>query len=161
LGIWGIVESDTIEDRSALKITTVEDIDLFTQSSSEMLEKQREIEELLLIKNAKELEAKGLTITHIRPIESFVEIGITPYTSENVSFIFDVVGKGYVSIIDGGEESLTTDAARLYAGDIGGKENDLKDLNENNWCRFIVLSLICGAAIWMVFMIVKKRIWIR
>jgi hypothetical protein len=73
----------------------------FAESSDSMIEKQKEIDQYIFVDKKEELEERGITVTHTGPLENTVEIGILPYTQENITYFQDVFGKDQVTIVDG------------------------------------------------------------
>ena len=67
----------------------------------EILKKQKEIDAYLFKEHAKEVEQKGITVTHTVPFEDFVEIGILPLTDENEEYLYGIFGKEQVRIVEG------------------------------------------------------------
>ena len=49
----------------------------------------------------KDLETKGITVTHTSPADGFVEVGITPFNEENQDFILEILGSDEVKVVDG------------------------------------------------------------
>ncbi|OPX44435.1 hypothetical protein CLHUN_17340 [Ruminiclostridium hungatei] len=66
-----------------------------------ILKKQKEIDAYLFKEHAKEVEQKGITVTHTVPFEEFVEIGILPLTEENQEYLYGIFGKEQVRIVEG------------------------------------------------------------
>ncbi len=62
--------------------------------------KQAELEKLLFEVNAKEIETLGFMVNYAGVVEDKIEIGISPYNEENANFIYDLVGKDDVKVIE-------------------------------------------------------------
>ena len=68
----------------------------------EMYEAQAEIDRILFEQNnAKDLEAKGIYVTHTSTEGDYVEVGITPYTPENADIVIKLLGKDNVRVVEG------------------------------------------------------------
>lgn len=68
----------------------------------EMYEAQAEIDRILFEQNnAKDLEAKGIYVTHTSTSGDYVEVGITPYTPENADVVIKLLGKDNVRVVEG------------------------------------------------------------
>ncbi len=68
----------------------------------EMYEAQAEIDRILFEQNnAKDLEAKGIYVTHTSTLGDYVEVGITPYTPENADVVIKLLGKDNVRVVEG------------------------------------------------------------
>lgn len=79
------------------------DIPEFRGISEEILKRQQEIDIYLFKEHAEEIRQAGFMVTHTAPTESYVEIGITPYTDENINYLLKVFGKDKVKIVEGME----------------------------------------------------------
>ncbi len=67
-----------------------------------MYEAQAEIDKLLFEQNyAKDLDEKGIFITHTGTVDDYVEVGITPYTPENADAVIKLLGKDNIKIVEG------------------------------------------------------------
>lgn len=96
--------------------------------SEAMYQKQSEIDKYLFEEHKDEIDAKGFTVTNTSAANEYVEIGITPFNEENADYLYQVLGKDQIKIIEGiqavtfdtgaasgeGEEIYT---AELYSGD--------------------------------------------
>lgn len=63
--------------------------------------KQAEIDKMLFEEYAKELEEKGISVTHTGAVEDYIEIGITPYTPENGDAVVKLLGMDGVKVVEG------------------------------------------------------------
>lgn len=70
-------------------------------ATEDMIEKQKEVDDYVFVQHQDELAEKGITITHTAPLENTVEIGILPYTEENISYLQEVFGTGAVTVVEG------------------------------------------------------------
>lgn len=82
------------------------DTKIDTQFDESIFNKLDEVNNLLFEVNASDLEAKGLSIMSTAATETAVEIGILPYTKENIKYISDLVGKDLVKVVEGKEPEL-------------------------------------------------------
>lgn len=85
--------SEPVDPNQAVSITV--------NVNEDLLKKQQEIDQSLFVDHKDELAAKGIFVTHTSPVESVVEIGITPYSDENAEFIYSLIGKDGVKAIEG------------------------------------------------------------
>lgn len=76
------------------------------QFDDAIFDKLDSVNNLLFEVNAKDLEAKGIAIMSTQATETAVEIGILPYTKENVNYIKDIVGKDLIKVLEGKEPEL-------------------------------------------------------
>jgi hypothetical protein len=70
-------------------------------SAQDVLDKQAEIDKYLFEDHAGEIAALGFTVTHTAPMETYVEISITPYTEENANYLCGIFGSGMVKVVEG------------------------------------------------------------
>lgn len=69
--------------------------------SADILKKQVEIDTYLFKEHQKEIEQKGISVTHTAPFETYVEIGIMPLNDENATYLYGLFGKDKVKVVDG------------------------------------------------------------
>ena len=73
-----------------------------TAADEALYEAQAEIDKLLFEQSyAKDLEEKGISITHTATVDDYVEVGITPYTPENADVFIKLLGKDNVKVVEG------------------------------------------------------------
>lgn len=72
-----------------------------TAADEALYAKQAEIDKMLFEKYAKELEEKGISITHTGAVEDYIEVGITPYTPENADIVSELIGDDAVKVVEG------------------------------------------------------------
>lgn len=69
--------------------------------AEDMINKQKEVDDYVFVQHSDELAEKGITVTHTAPLENTVEIGITPYSEENVNYLKEILGADMVTIVEG------------------------------------------------------------
>ncbi len=84
-------------DQSLVRPISIE----LTASDEALYEKQAEIDKILFEKYAKDLEEKGIAVTHTGAIENSIEVGITPYTPENADIVNKLIGDDTVKVVEG------------------------------------------------------------
>ncbi len=72
-----------------------------TAEEEALNEKQADIDKILFEKYAKDLEEKGIAVTHTGAIENSIEVGITPYTPENADIVNKLIGDDTVKVVEG------------------------------------------------------------
>ncbi|MBB2182471.1 hypothetical protein H0486_06225 [Lachnospiraceae bacterium MD1] len=84
-----------------------------TDISSELMKLQKRIDQTVFNDKAEEIEAKGFDIYYTGVSDSFVEIGIVPFTKENAEYLYKLFGKENVKVVQAEENILytTTDTA--------------------------------------------------
>jgi len=75
--------------------------DMPVSSDDQIYLKQLEADRYLFADHADEIAARGITVTHTVPTDDYVEIGITPYNEENADFIYQVLGKDRIKVVEG------------------------------------------------------------
>ncbi|NLP37236.1 MAG: protease complex subunit PrcB family protein [Firmicutes bacterium] len=73
--------------------------------------RHREVDAALFGEYAGALAAQGITVTHTGPFRDYVEIGITPYTEENAGFIYSLLGRELLQVVEGQPAHLLPAAA--------------------------------------------------
>lgn len=66
-----------------------------------LYEKQAAFDKILFEEKLKEIEEKGITVTHTYPADGYVEVGITPFNEENQKYIMGILGSDEVEVVDG------------------------------------------------------------
>ncbi|WP_019230198.1 hypothetical protein [Sedimentibacter sp. B4] len=66
-----------------------------------LYEKQAAFDKILFEEKLKEIEEKGITVTHTYPADGYVEVGITPFNEENQKYIIEILGSDEVEVVDG------------------------------------------------------------
>jgi hypothetical protein len=72
-----------------------------TSIDEAMYEKQAAFDKILFEEKLKEIENKGISVTHTSPADGYVEVGITPFNEENQKYIIELLGSDEVQIVDG------------------------------------------------------------
>lgn len=77
-----------------------------------LLQKQREIDQYVFEQHKAEIEQHGFKVTHTGQTGEYVEVGITPYSEENATYLYGLFGKERVKVVEGQQAVLmTSDAA--------------------------------------------------
>ncbi len=105
--------------KDSVKVVKGEEVMLYTTmeaapdslASSEavdekLLDKQDEVNKILFQDKINELEGKEIGIMHTAPVDGAVEVGILPYTEENIDYIYSILGKDMVNVVEGKEPEL-------------------------------------------------------
>ncbi len=71
-----------------------------SEQTKALYAKQAEIDKLLFEANAKAIEELGFMVNYTGVVEDFVEIGISPFSDENANYIYELVGKDAVKVIE-------------------------------------------------------------
>ncbi len=69
--------------------------------SEEIIKKQKEIDAKLFDQYKGDLEKRGITVTHTFPTDKYIEIGILPLNQENSEYLYGILGKGGIKLVDG------------------------------------------------------------
>jgi hypothetical protein len=101
--------------------------------------KQGEIDKLLFETNAQEIEKLGFMVNYTGVVEDDIEIGISPYNEDNANYIYELVGKDGVKVIEfdqsvlyasGAAPDATTDEVVTDAEVIMDKEDTAVDADK-------------------------------
>ena len=71
-----------------------------------LAKKQEEIDYIVFNKNSKEIEEKGFTVVSTGMVNKFVEVRIEPYNEENAEYLYSILGRDIVNVVDGKEAAL-------------------------------------------------------
>ncbi len=73
--------------------------------------KQGEFDKILFETNSKAIEDLGFMVNYTQVVEDYIEIGISPFSDANADFIYELVGKDGVKVVE-------FDQSIIYAGGI-------------------------------------------
>ncbi|MHB8131075.1 MAG: hypothetical protein ACYDEX_19010, partial [Mobilitalea sp.] len=71
-----------------------------TNEMKELYALQKDIDQYLLVDHVKEIEDKGFMINYTSPMDSYVEIGISPFSDENANYLYELFGKDKVKVVE-------------------------------------------------------------
>jgi hypothetical protein len=71
-----------------------------SEENNAMMEKQKEIDQYLFVDHVKDIEDKGFMVNYTGASDTYVEIGISPYTEENADYLYDIFGKDEVKVVE-------------------------------------------------------------
>ena len=71
-----------------------------SEQSDELSEKQQKIDKILFEDKAKDIEKRGFMVNYTGVVEDTIEIGISPYSEENATFLYDLVGKDKIKVVE-------------------------------------------------------------
>lgn len=108
--IWGIgitvllsnvAFAETNEDNKSVdKISQIAVVD------EELAKKQEEIDYTVFNKKSKEIEEKGFTVVSTGMVDKFIEVRIEPYNEENAEYLYNILGRDMVKVVDGEQAEL-------------------------------------------------------
>lgn len=64
-----------------------------------LYEKQSEVDQAVFTDHAKEIADKGITINYTGVMDSYVEVGIYPYTDDNSNYLYELLGKDKIKVV--------------------------------------------------------------
>lgn len=70
-------------------------------TGDKLTQKQSEIDRYVFEKHAKDFADKGIAVTSTGVIGDNVEVGITPFNEENANYIYEILGKDEVKVVEG------------------------------------------------------------
>jgi hypothetical protein len=62
--------------------------------------KQKEIDQYVFVDHIREIEEKGFMVNYTGVSETYVEVGISPYTDENANYLYELLGKEDVKVVE-------------------------------------------------------------
>ncbi|MDF2540229.1 MAG: putative secreted protein, partial [Herbinix sp.] len=62
--------------------------------------KQKEIDQYVFVDHIREIEEKGFMVNYTGVSETYVEIGISPYTDENANYLYELLGKEDIKVVE-------------------------------------------------------------
>lgn len=108
--IFGKDQVKVVEGEPAELYTTMEAAPDSVQSSGtideKLLDRQDEVNKILFQDKINELENKKITITAATAVDGAVEVGILPYSQENIDYIYGILGDDMVNVVEGKEPEL-------------------------------------------------------
>lgn len=73
-----------------------------------LLEKQKEVDQSVFVDNVDKIREMGFTVAFTGLVDSYVEIGITPYKEEFANYLYEEFGKDEIKVVEGEEAMLYT-----------------------------------------------------
>lgn len=71
------------------------------EQENDLIQKQQEIDRYLFINHAAEVAQQGFMVTHTGLKDSYVEIGIRPYSEENAQYLYEIFGQDLIKVVEG------------------------------------------------------------
>jgi hypothetical protein len=124
-----------------------------------IIEKQKEIDQYIFEENSTKLEEKGIFVTHTGALEDVVEIGISPFTEENVDYLYEIFGKDTVKIVEG-EQAVTYSLGKESTESVQNNTTSVSaETNENELNRNIlyIIAIIAILAVGLNFVTRNKK----
>ena len=114
-------------------------------NEGDILQKQREIDQYLFEDNIVELEERGIFVSHTRPFEDTIEIGISPYTKDHADYLYNELGKENITVVNGENAEIFT-TNQTESAVITDAEQQSSD-STYLWVYLIVAVVVIGAGI--------------
>ncbi|SCZ01767.1 stalk domain-containing protein [Alkaliphilus peptidifermentans] len=76
-------------------------IDREMYSGHELAERHWKIDNFVFEKYAEKIQAYGFSVTSTGPMDDYIEIGIIPYNEDNANYLYDIIGRDEVKIVEG------------------------------------------------------------
>ena len=96
-----------------------------SQAVDPLLQKQQVIDRYVFEEHAQDLEKKGIRVTNTGVMGDYVEIGITPYSEENAEYLYGILGRDQVNIVEG-IQAVTFGAGGAAAEEAGAAIDGVK-----------------------------------
>jgi LPXTG-motif cell wall-anchored protein len=81
------------------------------EENSAMYEKQREIDQILFVDKAEEIAAQGIKIAFTVVAGDMVEVAVAPLTDESADYLYGILDKDLVKLVDAEEAQIYTTMA--------------------------------------------------
>ncbi len=91
--------------------------EVITPELEALYAKQSDIDKLLFEDHAKDIEKKGFMVNTTGVINDVIEIGISPFNEENADYIYELVGKDEVKVVEFDQSIIYANSAPLVAPD--------------------------------------------
>ncbi len=97
----GAAFAATTEDSLAIKAidAVVDDV---------LLEKHKEVDQSVFVNNVDKIKEMGFEVVYTSPLETYVEVGITPYKEEFANYLYEEFGKDEIKVVEGEKAVLYT-----------------------------------------------------
>ncbi len=92
-------------------------VEVMTPELEALYAKQSEIDKILLKDHVRDIELKGFMVNTTGVIDDVIEIGISPYSEENAAYIYELVGKEDVKVVEFDMSVIYQTSAPLVAPD--------------------------------------------
>ncbi|GGM27829.1 hypothetical protein GCM10011351_12160 [Paraliobacillus quinghaiensis] len=122
-------------------------------NEGDILQKQGEIDQFLFEENNVDLEERGIFVTHTRPFEDTIEVGISPYTEDHAAYLYAELGKDNITVVNGEHaETFTSGQADsdVVTTDVAEESSNPSYL----WLYILVGVIIIGGGL---FLLKKKK----
>lgn len=75
-----------------------------------LFEKQAEIDQYVFADHVEDIKKQGFQVNYTGVADTFVEIGISPYSETSADYLYEVFGKDIVKVVESEESALHTTA---------------------------------------------------
>ncbi len=106
VGITALSSTAAFASTGGIEPAMVRDIQ--PAAANALYEKQAEIDRYVFEEHAKELEARGISITHTGVVGDAVEIGILPYSEDHAKYLYEAFGSDAVKVVEGMQAVIMT-----------------------------------------------------
>lgn len=89
-----------------------------TASEEKLFTLQKEVDQIVFVEKADEIERMGFMVNYTGVAEDYVEIGIYPFSKKNANYLYDLLGKDLIKVVE-------FDQSIIYA--TGGPVDEAKD----------------------------------
>lgn len=146
-----------IEGKQVVTVGTAIDSPDNSVSSTVVLEE--EIDEGILNKQIEinqykdKISEKGFEVTHTAPFKDYVEVGIIPYNEENTEYLYSILGRDMVKVVEGQQVTIMDGQEVSYEAEIYATTsiNEDKEKSSGLILPVVILSIcvLCGGTIFM------------
>lgn len=126
-----------------------------------ILNKQIEINQYVFNQYKDKISEKGFEVTHTAPFKDYVEIGITPYNEENAEYLYSILGRDMVKVVEGQQVAIMEGKEVLYDAELYATTaiSEDKEKSSRSVLPVVIISIcvLCGGAI----LVTRKKVNFR
>lgn len=139
-------------------------------NGDDILQRQQEVDQYLFETHAKEIGNQGFQVTHTRPNENYIEIGITPYNETYANYLYEHFGTEAIKVVDGEiavtfttqtASSITTSNSATNSAEISSANtaaNSANRLTDSSSIPYFFYPLAVVLLVSIAVILIKKRL---
>lgn len=126
-----------------------------------VLNKQVEINQYVFEQFKDKILEKGFEVTHTAPFKDHVEVGIIPYNEENAEYLYSILGRDMVKVVEGQQVTIMDGQEVYYDAELYATTAISEDKTKSSRlvlpAVIISICVLCGGAI----LVTRKKINFR
>lgn len=121
-----------------------------------ILNKQIEINQYIFDQYKDKISEKGFEVTHTAPFKDHVEIGIIPYNEENAEYLYSILGRDMVKVVEGQQVTIMDGQEVAYEAELYATTAINEDKQKSSVILPLVIMFICVLCGGAIFVTRKK-----